>query len=128
MRKFNLHKVNTLCILLVVLCTCTPSKKGERFSEVENRDQSQKEAPKECLDVFREFFTYIKNPEPDIVTDESAKQRWFSKLFRVDFENHLKKFNNPQEEPDYPSNSTFIGVWNFPTTLRFNNEVQLWAK
>jgi hypothetical protein len=98
------------------LCNCTPSKKGERFSEVENKDHSQKEAPKECIDVFREFFTYIKKPEPDIVTDESAKQRWFSKLLRVDLENHLKRFNNPQEEPDYPSNSTFIGVWNYPTT------------
>ena len=72
--------------------------------------------PRECIAVFREFLTYVQKPEPSIITDKQAQDRWLSQLLRKAFANHIKLSGSPVENPLYPSNSTFLNVWNQPTT------------
>ncbi|MGH9801190.1 MAG: hypothetical protein ACRD82_12565, partial [Blastocatellia bacterium] len=74
-------------------------------------------APAECFAVFRSFFRYVQKPEPSILTDHQAQNRWFSRLLRRELTDHIKRSGNPNDNPDYPSNSTFVGVWSYPTTF-----------
>ena len=84
--------------------------------EVENKSQANNQAPAECLAIFREFFAYVRKNEPNIVTDEIAQNRWLTQRMRKSFAEHIKRSGKPEENPDYPSNSTFVLVWNRPTT------------
>jgi hypothetical protein len=40
-----------------------------------------------------------------------------STLLRKSFASHIKNSGSPKENPDYPSNRTFVGVWNKLTTF-----------
>jgi hypothetical protein len=104
-----------VCLLTVLLITNSCTKDVGR-REVDNNAPSQKQAPAECVAVYREFFAYVFKPEPNIVTDEQAQKRWLSKLMIRAFTDHIQSFPHPSETPDYPTNSTFVGVWNYPTT------------
>jgi len=74
-------------------------------------------APRECLESFRAFFRYLQYSKPDIVSDEQAQKRWLSQSLRNSLAERLKTFTEPPaERPDYPSNNTFIGTWDPPTT------------
>ena len=73
-------------------------------------------APRECLLAFREFFTYLQKNEPSIVRDETAQKRWLTQHLRNALQTKVATFSSPAENPDYPSNATFIGSWDFPTT------------
>jgi hypothetical protein len=73
-------------------------------------------APRECLNTFRAFFSYLQYSKPDIVGDEQAQKRWLSQLLRKGLAEKLKSFTSPAENPDYPSNNSFIGAWDPPTT------------
>ena len=75
------------------------------------------EAPPEAITAFRDLMAYVRKEEPSIVTDEAAQARWLSKGMRSDFTQHFQRAGSPQENPDYPRNSTFTGVWNQPTTF-----------
>jgi hypothetical protein len=74
-------------------------------------------APEECLRTFREFFRYVQRPEPSIVKDETAQQRWLSKNLREALKQKVATFNDRPNDPDFPGNGTFVGTWDSPTTF-----------
>ena len=73
-------------------------------------------APRECLAAFRGFFQYLQKSEPGIVRDEQAQKRWLSQELRKALAQKLATFSSPADNPDYPSNNTFIGSWDQPTS------------
>jgi hypothetical protein len=85
--------------------------------EVENKSHANKKAPAECIAVFRAFFRHVQKLEPSLLTDEQAQKRWLSRLLRKSFASHIERSGSPKENPGYPSNLTFVGVWNMPTTF-----------
>jgi hypothetical protein len=117
MKHLTLLKTIGLSIILLSVCAVC-IKLGNQVSgmrEVENKSQSQNQAPDECLKVFREIFAYIQS-QTDIVKDEQAQNRWLTQAMRKAFVEHISRSDKPEENPDYPSNQSFIGVWNEPTT------------
>ena len=101
------------CIAVLVLGSVGVAQ--QRISEVKHNGSSVA-APKECLLVFREFFSYLQKDEPGIVKDEQAQQRWLTQQLRKALKEKLATFTSPQDDPDYPSNRTFIESWDSPTT------------
>ena len=73
-------------------------------------------APKECLLAFREFFNYLQKNEPSIVKDERAQKLFLSENLRKAFQQKIASFTDGSNDPDFPSNGTFIGSWDYPTT------------
>src|SRR6185295_16937669 len=71
-------------------------------------------APRECLAAFRGFFQYVQKSEPGIVRDEQAQKRWLTQELRKALAQKLATFTSPKDDPDYPSNNTFIGSWDQP--------------
>lgn len=114
-----LKELKIYCLLVFVSLgtSCVSvSSQTSRMREVENKSQSNRQAPAECISVFRQFFSYVQKSKPNIVTDEKAQNLWLTKRMRRAFAEHIKRSGNPKENPDYPSNLNFIGVWNEPTT------------
>lgn len=110
-------KFTYLIILVSFVNSCAVvSSQSLRMREVENKLQVSKQAPADCVAAFREFFGYVKKREPSIVADEQAQNRWLTKRMRKAFVEHIKRAGKPEENHDYPSNSTFVLVWNKPTT------------
>ena len=72
-------------------------------------------APRECLAAFRGFFQFLQKSEPGIVRDEQAQKRWLSQELRKALAQKLATFTSPKDDPDYPSNNTFIGSWDQPS-------------
>ena len=87
----------------------------QRIAEVKNSSPAVA-APKECLLAFREFFTYLQKNEPSIIRDEQAQKRWLTQELRKALTAKVATFTSPQDDPDFPSNSTFIGSWDHPST------------
>jgi len=102
--------------LLGLVCVTNSCTRIVGMREVESNQQVQKQAPAECLAVFREFFSYVQKSEPDLITDEQAQKRWLSQSLRKALAHNLERFGNETNVPDYPSNQSFIGVWDDPTT------------
>jgi hypothetical protein len=73
-------------------------------------------APKQCLLAFREFFNYLQKNEPSIVKDERAQKLFLSENLRKAFQQKIASFTSGSDDPDFPSNATFIGSWDYPTT------------
>ena len=73
-------------------------------------------APRECLAAFRGFFQYLQTSEPGIVRDEQAQKRWLTQELRKALKTKLAIFTSPADDPDYPSNNTFIGSWDQPSS------------
>ena len=73
-------------------------------------------APRECLAAFRGFFQYLQKSEPGIVRDEQAQKRWLTQELRKALAQKLATFTSPADNPDYPSNNTFIGSWDQPSS------------
>jgi hypothetical protein len=73
-------------------------------------------APRECLAAFRGFFQYLQKSEPGIIRDEQAQKRWLSEEMRKALAQKLATFTSPKDDPDYPSNNTFIGSWDQPSS------------
>ena len=73
-------------------------------------------APKQCLLSFREFFSYLQKKDTNIVKDERAQKLFLSENLRKAFQQKLASFANGSDDPDYPSNDTFIGSWDYPIT------------
>jgi len=74
-------------------------------------------APNECLATFRQFFTYVQQDKPSIITDERAQNRWLTKDLREALKQKLATFKDQPDDPDYPSNGTFVGTWDKPSTF-----------
>jgi hypothetical protein len=73
-------------------------------------------APKECLLAFREFFRYLQKTDVSIVRDEQAQNRWLTQELRKALTAKVATFTSPKDDPDFPSNNTFIGSWDHPST------------
>jgi len=73
-------------------------------------------APRECLESFREFFHYLQSRDRSIVRDEAAQKRWLTEELRKALAQKVATFTSPADNPDFPSNATFIGSWDYPTT------------
>jgi hypothetical protein len=74
-------------------------------------------APDQCIATFRAFFAYVQKKEPSILSDKQAQERWLSRQMRTSLEKHIQQSGNPKENPDYPSNQSFVGVWDKPSTF-----------
>ena len=115
MQTFTNTMLKIICLLVFLLVT-NSCNRFVRMHEVENNSQAQNQAPAESIVVFREFFAYVQKYEPSIVTDENAQNLWLTKRMRTAFVEHIGRSGKPEGNPDYPSNSTFVLVWNRPTT------------
>jgi hypothetical protein len=73
-------------------------------------------APRECLATFRDFFHYLQKPDANIIRDEVAQKRWLSQELRKALAQKVATFTSPADDPDFPSNATFVGSWDYPTT------------
>jgi hypothetical protein len=73
-------------------------------------------APRECLVTFRDFFRYLQTSDHGIIRDEQAQKRWLTQELRKALAQKLATFSSPADDPDYPSNNTFIGSWDQPST------------
>ncbi|HEU4510931.1 MAG TPA: hypothetical protein VFR78_22055 [Pyrinomonadaceae bacterium] len=108
------------CILVAVVLSLCVVSVAQQPSRNAIREVQQKSAtvgaPRECLQAFREFFQYLQNSEPGIVRDEQAQKRWLTQELRTALAKKVATFSCPQEDPDFPSNSTFIGSWDYPST------------
>jgi len=81
-------------------------------------------APAEAVQRAREIILYLFHEKPDIASDANAQTRWLSGPMRKALANRQKVYANyAKENPDSPegppSNSDFIGSWNYPTSFRF---------
>jgi hypothetical protein len=85
--------------------------------EVRLTSHANQPAPGDCIATFRAFFRYVQKSEPSILTDEQAQGRWLSWQLRQSFADHVKRSGDPKKNPSYPSNQTFVRVWNNPTTF-----------
>jgi hypothetical protein len=109
----------TFAIAVLMLCSASLSS-GQQpakaaIAEVKHNSPAAA-APRECLVAFREFFQYLQKSEPGIVRDETAQKRWLTQELRKALAEKLATFSSPADNPDYPSNATFIGSWDYPTT------------
>ena len=85
--------------------------------EVPNKSGAARPAPPACIATFRAFFNYVQKREPSILSDKQAQNRWLTRLMRTALAKHIEQSGNPKENPDYPSNQSFVGVWDKPTTF-----------
>ena len=73
-------------------------------------------APQQCLNAFREFFSYLQKKETSIVKDERTQKLFLSQNLRTAFQQKIASFTSGSDDPDFPGNGTFIGSWDYPTT------------
>jgi hypothetical protein len=106
---------NSFAVALILVCAGTVSAQKYTITEVKNTAPVTA-APRECLAAFRAFFDYLKHAKPDIISDEQAQKRFLSQALRKAVAQRVATFKTPNESPDYPSNSSFIGAWDPPTT------------
>jgi hypothetical protein len=85
--------------------------------EVKTRPFVPAVAPPECLATFRQLFAYVQKAKPSIVTDDAAQARWLTKNLREALQGKVATFKNDAESPDFPSNATFVGTWDSPSTF-----------
>jgi hypothetical protein len=103
--------MTSACLSLKVVSRTTDIR------EVRLTSYANKPAPDECIATFRAFFRYVQKSEPSILTDKPAQGRWLSWQMRQSLANHVKHSGDPKKNPSYPSNKTFVRVWNNPTTF-----------
>jgi hypothetical protein len=87
------------------------------IKEVVRKPLTVSVAPAECLATFRQFFTYVQQDKPSIITDNRAQSRWLTKDLREALKQKLATFKDQPDDPDYPGNGTFVGTWDKPTTF-----------
>ena len=117
MTKLVLFRIVCLILVLVVADSCRKASVGPSMAEAQNNSSIKTEAPAECIAVFRVFFDYVRKAEPSLITDQEAQGRWLSKLFRKSLAEAIKRAGSPKDNPDYPSNGSFVGVWSYPTSF-----------
>ena len=112
-KNYLLSSVAVLLVSASVVCPQQPSRSA--ITEIRHNTPAVA-APKECLVAFREFFRYLQKNEPSIIRDEQAQKRWLTQELRKALLAKVATFTSPQDNPDFPSNSTFIGSWDYPST------------
>lgn len=80
-------------------------------------------APTQAIQQVRDLIKYLFHEKPDIASDTSAQTRWLSEPMRKALANRQKVYatyakENPDSPEGPPSNSDFIGSWNYPTSFR----------
>ena len=112
--------IKFICVAALIIASFTLANAQEakrlRITEVKNTAVAAA-APRECFAAFRTFFEYLQKSEPDIVRDQQAQKRWLTESFRKALAQKVATFSSPAESPDYPSNNTFIGAWDAPSTF-----------
>ena len=93
------------------------SQKESTLKETARKPLAVTVAPQECLSAFRQFFSYVQQDKPSIVTDEPAQQRWLTKNLREALKQKVATFKDQPDNPDFPGNGTFVGTWDKPTTF-----------
>jgi hypothetical protein len=81
-------------------------------------------APAQAIQQVRDLIKYLFHEKPDIASDTSAQTRWLSEPMRKGLANRQAVYakyakENPDSPEGPPSNSDFIGSWNYPTGFRF---------
>jgi hypothetical protein len=116
---------NTFAVLLTIFATvifCSQQVSAQTRQTAPTTIQEVKRrpltvaAPRECLSAFREFFSYLQKPGTNIIRDEVAQTRWLSQELRKALALKVATFTSPADDPDFPSNATFVGSWDNPTT------------
>ena len=112
-----------LAVLLTIFATvCTHHVNAQTRQATPTTIQEVKRrpltvaAPRECLSAFREFFSYLQKAGTNIIRDEAAQNRWLSQELRKALALKVATFTSPADNPDFPSNATFVGSWDSPTT------------
>ncbi len=114
MVKHTLLVALTICVFASVQAQKRPAA-PTTIAEVKMKS-APAPAPNECLLAFRAFFGYLQKSEPSIIRDEPAQKRWLTQELRKALAQKLATFATPADDPDYPSNATFVGSWDYPTT------------
>ena len=109
------RSVTRLAVIFLLSAPVIVAQQRVAIEEVRHRTPAVA-VPKECLLAFREFFRYLQQSEPSIVRDEQAQKRWLTQELRKALTQKVATFTNPQDNPDFPGNQTFIGSWDYPTT------------
>jgi hypothetical protein len=114
-------KSYVVATVLMLMIASSAGVAQSRLRQTKSNPVIQKPASKKAISTFVDFFEYVKKSEPDIVEDRQAQERWLTKGFRESmmksnsaWVEYLKK--NPDYKPGGPTNSSFTGVWNQPTT------------
>jgi hypothetical protein len=111
----------TIVFLLLFISYFDAPAQNSRLSQVSKNPVIKKPASAKAISTFVALFEYVKKAKPDIVQDQKAQERWLTKTFRSE----MLAFNaarveymkqHPTDKPEYPSNYSFLGVWNKPTT------------
>lgn len=112
--------MNRIFVIAMLLLTCVVVGVAQSPAKPAIVEVKQKTlvaaAPPECLLAFRAFFQYLQKSEPSIVRDETAQKRWLTQQLREALRTKVATFTTPADDPDYPSNATFLGSWDYPTT------------
>jgi hypothetical protein len=116
---------HTLVLLMICLAAFWPStdataqkRRAATPSKIEEvrSNGAPTLAPRECLQAFRDFFNYLQKADTNIIRDEAAQKRWLTLELRKALAQKVATFTSPADDPDFPSNGTFIGSWDYPTT------------
>ena len=106
---------HTFGVVVLMLCCASLSFGQQAIGEVKQTSPAVA-APRECLANFREFFNYLQKNEPSIVSDVQAQKRFLTENLRKALVAHAATLAHGPADHDYPSNGTFIGSWDYPTT------------
>jgi hypothetical protein len=106
-------KLITVVALMMTSASLIMAQK--RIAEVKSGTVAQA-APAQCLNAFREFFSYLQKSESSIVKDERTQKLFLSENLRKAFQQKIASFASGSDDPDFPGNGTFIGSWDYPTT------------
>lgn len=108
-------------LMVAAVCASSPNVFAQRhpmrtpIHEVKHK-AAPVAAPRECLSAFRQFFSYLQKAGSNIIRDEAAQHRWLSQELREALAQKVATFTSPADDPDYPSNATFIASWDYPST------------
>lgn len=94
-----------------------PAQRSTVIRETFRKPVVVSQAPAASISAFRQFFSYVQKPDSSIVKDEVAQSRWLTKNLRDALRKKVASFKDQPEDPDFPSNSTFIGTWDNPSTF-----------
>ena len=124
--KANTHMIKSTLVALLTFFAIALSFTQSATAQTQQRTSTKIEevkqrsiavaAPRECLTAFREFFSYLQKADTNIIRDEAAQKRWLSEELRKSLAQKVATFTSPNDDPDYPSNATFVGSWDYPTT------------
>lgn len=106
-----MHKIHILFFIAVLSITAFSQQKVIEA-------QGNSAAPVKAVSAYKELMAYIRKTTPNIASDEMAQNRWLSKTLKSAFLAKIKRAGNPRENPDFPSNATFLKVWNTPMTYK----------